>query len=123
MIRLQKPALSHCQVSDNPCVSRSTLGFSSLRLVLPGQLLVEVKRSLLLAALEEGARDFPAQAACVGFQEHRGVEDAEEQPHDEQHGRVGRRRGADPAVGRAEDQIMVVASFKVLKWQFFVRKL
>lgn len=83
--------------------------------MLPGQLLVEVKCSLLLPALEEGACDFPAQAVCIGFQEHVGVEDAEEEPHDEQHRGVGRRRGADPAVGRAEGQIMVVASFKVLK--------
>jgi len=91
--------------------------------VLSGQLPVEVKCSLLLPALEEGAGDLSAQAVCVGFQEHSGVEDAEEQPHDEQHGGVGRLRGADPAVGRAEDQIVVVAFFKVLNWQFFVRKL
>lgn len=95
-----------------PLVSHA---FFSL-LVLPGQLLVEVKCSLLLPALEEGACDFSAQAVCVGLQEYGGVEDAEEQPHSEQHGGVGRRRAADPAVGRAEDQVVVVASFEVLKW-------
>lgn len=81
-----------------------------------GQLLVEVKCSLLLPAFKEGARDFPAEAVCIGLQEHGGVEDAEEQPHGEQHRGVGRYRGADAAVGRAGGQIIVVASFKALKW-------
>lgn len=89
--------------------------------MLPGQLLVEVKHSLLLPALKEGGCNCSAQAMRVGFQEYGGIEDAEEQPHDEQHGGVGGCRGADPAVGRAEDQVMVVASFKVLKWCFLVR--
>lgn len=94
-----------------PLVSHTVL----LLLVPPGQLLVEVKRSLLLPAFKEGARDSPAQAACVGLQEHGGVEDAEEHPHGEQHRGAGRCQGADAAVGRTEGQIVVVASFKVLK--------
>lgn len=119
MILLQKPVPGHCRRSQAfpvfpkvPLASHTVL----LLLVLPGQLLVEVKCSLLLPALEEGACDFSAQAMCIGFQEYDGIEDAEEQPHHKQHRGVGRCRGADPAVGRAEDQVMVVASFKVLKW-------
>lgn len=81
--------------------------------VPPGQFFVQVERSLLLPALEEGGGDAAAQAPCVGFQEHGAIEDAEEQPHHEQHRGVGRRGGADPAVGRAEDQMMVVGLVEV----------
>lgn len=79
----------------------------------PGQFPVQVKHSLLLPAREEGGGDFAAQAAGVGLQEHGGVEDAEEQPHSEQHGGVGGRGGADAAAGRAEDQMMVVGPVEV----------
>lgn len=91
--------------------------------VLPGQLAVEVKCSLLLPALEEGGSDFPAQAPCVGFQKHGGVDDAEEQPHDKQHRGAGGQRGADAAAGRAEGQVVVVTLLKVPQGRSFVRKL
>lgn len=108
------PVAEACAVvSDIPLISKSTLHMVVLLPVPPGQFPVEVKHSLLLPALEEGGCDFPAQAASVGFQEHGGVEDAEEQPHNEQHRGVGRRGGADPAVGRAEDQMMVVGPVEV----------
>lgn len=119
MILLQTPVPSHCHRSQAflvfpkvSLVSHAVL----LLLVLSGQLLVEIKCSLLLPALEERACDFSAQAVCIGFQEYGGIEDAEEQPHDKQHRGVGRLWGTDPAVGRAEGQIMLVTSFKVPKW-------
>lgn len=102
-------------VSDIPLISKSTLHTVLLLAVPPGQFTVEVKHSFLLPALEEGGCDSLAQAACKGFQEHGGVEDAEEQPHHEQHGEVGRRGGADPTLGRAEDQIMVVGPVEIPK--------
>lgn len=90
--------------------------------MLPGQLAVEVKCSLFLPALEEGGRDFPAQAACVGFQKHGGIDDAEEQHHDKQHRGVGGQRGADAAAGRAEGQVVMVTLLKVPQGRFFVRE-
>lgn len=88
--------------------------------MLPGQLAIEVVCPLVLPAPKEGSSNFPAQAACVGFQKHGGIDNAEEQPHNQQHGGVGRYWGADAAAGRAEGQGAVVAPINVPhgKWDF-----
>lgn len=96
-------------------MSKIVLHFSAVLFpVLPGQFAIEVTCPLVLPALKEGSRNFPAQAACVGLQKHGGVDNAEEQSHNQQHGGVGRYWGADPAAGRAEGQGVVVAPINVL---------
>lgn len=96
-------------------MSKIVLHFSAVLFpVLPGQFAIEVTCPLVLPALKEGSRNFPAQAACVGLQKHGGIDNAEEQSHNQQHGGVGRYWGADPAAGRAEGQGVVVAPINIL---------
>lgn len=109
------PVAEACAVvPDIPLTSiPATLHRVLLLAVPPGQSPVQVKHSFLLPAGEEGGGDLAAQAVRQGLQEHGAVEDAEEQPHHEQHRGVGSSGGADPAAGRAEDQIMMVGLVEV----------